>query len=160
MQRRPLRQVLVRGAEVGEIFAHCLTRVSDEPALTITTHGPDSILYIGGRVASELCAGPEREQIEATRQELATCFPSVDWNDAQFETVSVDRAEPAQNDLRRPDEAFVSAESNAIVCWPTKLTLAPDLGDRVLDILADTKPMPSFWQGNPQPSLEFASPPW
>jgi hypothetical protein len=48
----------------------------------------------------------------------------------------VDRAEPRTDGGNRPDHAFLHQHAGILTCWPTKLTLAPDLGDRVLAALA------------------------
>lgn len=67
-------------------------------------------------------------------------MPWVTWDDAEFSTVSIDRAEPKQAAGLRPDEAFVQAAAgaggNVLVCWPTKLSLVPDLADKVAPLLA------------------------
>jgi hypothetical protein len=47
----------------------------------------------------------------------------------------VDRAEPAQSGLARPDNAFLADQGKLLVGWPTKLALAPDFTDRVLAAL-------------------------
>ncbi|BBU42097.1 hypothetical protein PPTS312_00120 [Pseudomonas putida] len=39
----------------------------------------------------------------------------------------IDRAEPAQSGLVRPDNAFLADQQRLLVGWPTKLALAPDL---------------------------------
>jgi hypothetical protein len=44
----------------------------------------------------------------------------------------VDRAEPAQSGLVRPDNAFLAEQGALLVGWPTKLALAPDFSDRVI----------------------------
>jgi hypothetical protein len=46
----------------------------------------------------------------------------------------LDRGEPRQSALLRPDSAFVGAVNsvdNALVAWPTKLSLAPNLADEI-----------------------------
>ena len=47
----------------------------------------------------------------------------------------VDRAEPLDPHGNRPDQAFAEAQGPVLVCWPIKLTLTPDLGDRVQALL-------------------------
>ena len=91
--------------------------------------------YIGGQLASEGAALDQRELIRHTRQELEACIPWINWNRAEFTALRIDRAEPAQTHGRRPDEAFAAQINDCLVCWPTKLSLAPDLGDRVLAML-------------------------
>ena len=84
-------------------------------------------------------------------------MPWRNWQDAEFETLRIDRAEPAQPTGRRPDTAYLGIAGRFLQCFPTKLTLAPDLGDQVLAAL----PAPR----HPQPAvnlsgLELAKPPW
>ncbi|MDE0055122.1 MAG: FAD-binding oxidoreductase, partial [Gammaproteobacteria bacterium] len=67
------------------------------------------------------------------RMELQRALPWIDWSNRTFETLSIDRAEP---DGPRLEGAFVESHENVLVTWPGKLTLAPDLGDRVLRALA------------------------
>ncbi len=134
MQRRPLRQVLVRQPLAHPLYAHCLTNISrPEPRLTITTHG--DTLYLGGRLATEGTDRDDAEQIAYARRELAECLPWLDFAGARFSTLYVDRAEPRQASRLRPDEAFVERRGDFVQCWPTKLTLAPDAADRILRLL-------------------------
>ena len=142
MQLRPLHQVLVRQPGLEKLFAHCVTGISrPEPRLTITSH-PDSehpgqnLWYLGGQLATDGVQRTEAEQTAHARSELTRCVPWIDWTRAEFESLRIDRAEPAQEGGRRPDEAFLSPVGGALVCWPTKLSLAPHLGDRVLEHIA------------------------
>ena len=71
-------------------------------------------------------------------------FPWLDWSDAEWATLYVDRAEPQQKGLVKPDNAFAqSASKDVITAWPTKLTLAPSLTIEVSKILADENITPS-----------------
>ena len=49
----------------------------------------------------------------------------------------------------KPDNAYAEARGRLLVTWPTKLTLTPDLGDRVLALLARDQATPTY----PQPEL-------
>jgi hypothetical protein len=135
MQRRPLHQVCVAVDHPHPIHGHCLTgQRGTEPRLTITSHPRADggwLWYLGGALAG---AGVDRDraaQIAAAREALAGALPWVDLAGARFSTLRVDRAEPAVRGRRRPDEAFVEAHGEIVTAWPTKLTLAPDLADRV-----------------------------
>ncbi len=152
MQRRPLRQVVVRMPLDAPIYAHCLTSItSPEPRLTITTHGTDT-LYIGGRLATQGADRTDVQQIAFARRELAECLPWLDFSQAHFETLYIDRAEPRQIGSFRPDEAYAERSGRFIQCWPTKLTLAPDAADKVLDHL----PPPAAGGAAPRPALPTA----
>ena len=133
MQRRPLHQVLVHSPEPEPLFAHCIAGLAPDPALTVTTR--PGYHYIGGALALDGVQRTEAEQIAAGRRALKTFLPWIDWDARRFETLLVDRAEPAQEDGQRPDQAFVAVRGNALLVWPVKLSLAPDLGDRVLRAL-------------------------
>jgi glycine/D-amino acid oxidase-like deaminating enzyme len=141
MQRRPLHQTIVRAPDLPPLFAHCLTGIRrPEPRLTITSHrdGAGWLWYLGGQLATDGVAMADAELREHARAELAACIPWRSWRDAWFASLRVDRAEPANAGGTRPDEAFAAATGpggTCIVAWPTKLSLAPDLGDRVLALL-------------------------
>ena len=163
MQRRPLRQVIVRGAQLPALYGHCVPQLAKiEPRLTVTTHADangERMWYLGGQLASDGAERSDEEQIRHARAELAACLPWLDLTSAQLESLCVDRAEPRQTDGRRPDEAYVAAVANVLVCWPTKLALAPDLGDKVLAQLA----APSNSSGDAVSDLAtppVAAPPW
>lgn len=138
MQLRSLHQVVVRHPALQPLYAHCVTGISrPEPRLTITSHPDPSndgtlLWYLGGQLATDGVARSSDEQINQARAELDRCVPWIDWSAAEFETLRIDRAEPEQSGGRRPDEAFLAESDNCLVCWPTKLSLAPDLGDKVL----------------------------
>lgn len=142
MQTRALHQVVVRQPELTPLYAHCVTGiVRPEPRLTITshadTHNPGHALwYLGGQLATDGVERSPGAQIDQARSELQRCVPWIDWARGEYQTLRIDRAEPAQDGGRRPDQAFVEAADGCLVCWPTKLSLAPDLGDRVLQHLA------------------------
>lgn len=59
----------------------------------------------------------------------------MNMDDAQWSTLRVNRAEPKQSKLLRPDAAFCQPVGNGIVTWPTKLALAPNLSDEVFNLL-------------------------
>lgn len=142
MQRRPLHQVVVRAPGLPPLHAHCLTGIRRaEPRLTITSHpdGHNWLWYLGGQIATDGVRQTRDELIDTARRELAACFPWRSWRDADIDTLMIDRAEPMQPDGARPDQAFAVATGPAGVCivgWPVKLTLTPDLADRVLSLLA------------------------
>lgn len=158
MVRRPLRQVSVRLPQPASVFAHCLLRpFGTAPDLTITSHG--RTLYVGGCIAS---AGPERPvaaQLAALRQQLARVLPGLDLAGAEFDTHTVDRAEPAAGGHRQGD-VFVAERGNCLLCWPGKLSLAPRLGDVVAERLAALHPRPDSWPGDHAASVPFAAPPY
>ena len=85
---------------------------------------------------------------------------------ADWATCTVNRAEPKQDKLIKPDNAFAETSeemANVIIGWPTKLTLAPDMAQRVLNQLQQQiKPIAprglDLLDSLPKPAI--AIPPW
>jgi glycine/D-amino acid oxidase-like deaminating enzyme len=180
MQRRPLAQVIVRAPDLPPLFAHCLTGIRrPEPRLTITSHADEdsTLWYLGGQIATDGVGMDRNALVAHARRELRACLPWRDWSRADIETLAIDRAEPLHSNGKRPDEAFATGTGpggRCIVVWPTKLSLAPDLGDRVLRLLApgqtqrqasDTEPTTPRNETREQPRLALpgttvGAPPW
>ncbi len=137
-QLRPLHMVLVKGPTLKPLYAHCLGG-GPKPRVTVTTHPAADgqwVWYLGGDLAE--AAGVARDpaaQIDAAQQELGELLPWIDLSSARWTTLRVERAEPAQSGLVRPDNAFLAERGRLLVGWPTKLALAPDFADRVLAAL-------------------------
>lgn len=148
-QLRPLHMVLAKGPALLPLYAHCLGGGS-KPRVTITTHPAADgqwVWYLGGNLAeADGVARSEAEQIQAAQAEVAQLLPWVAQDATHWATLRVDRAEPVQSGLTRPDNAFVSEHDALIVGWPTKLALAPDFSDRVLKLLERDRIQPSAAQ--------------
>lgn len=164
MQRRPLHMVMVKGPTLKPLYAHCLGG-GPKPRITVTTHPAADgqwVWYLGGDLAeAEGVAREPAAQIAAAKKELGNLLPWVDLSQAQWATLRIDRAEPAQSGLVRPDNAYLSVQQRLMVGWPTKLALAPDFADRVLAALArdDIHPTPQLpLVGLPKPPM--AQPVW
>jgi len=157
-QLRPLHMVMVKGPSLKPLYAHCLGG-GPKPRITVTTHpaaNGEWVWYVGGDIAeAEGVARTADEQIAAAKKELASLLPWVDLSQAQWATLRVDRAEPAQSGLVRPDNAFVSDTGRLLVGWPTKLALAPDFSDRVIHALEQVGIKP----GNVPALPDFPRPP-
>ena len=167
MQLRPLHQVVVRHPGVGPFFGHCLTAMTrPEPRLTITSHADEAdsgderrwLWSVGGQLATAGAKRSRTDQRRQARSELSACLPWIDWNLAEIDCFSLDRAEPRQPRHQRPDAAFVESKGACLVCWPTKLSLAPDLGDRVLALLPPPEYAP--FSALDLPPAEVGAPPW
>ena len=161
MRRRPLRQTWIRlRGEAPNVFAHCFAPASrPPPELTVTSHG--RTLSIGGKVADDGAARSEAEHIRVVRALLAAHLPAVDLTGAEFHTLRIDRAEPAEVGAEAPQQdAFVARHGNCLICWPVKLSLAPRLGDQVLTELADLRLAANAWPGDANAVLRYATPPW
>jgi glycine/D-amino acid oxidase-like deaminating enzyme len=142
MQVRPLHQVMVKHRHRDAVlYAHC-TGHDSKPRLTVSTHfeGDELIWYLGGQLAEDGVQQTPAELMTTAKQELIALFPWYDWSDAEWATHRVVRAEPRQPGLVRPDKAWLSACENlpgCLVAWPTKLTLAPNLGQLLIDHLGN-----------------------
>ena len=138
MQLRPLHQVLVTAAALPPLFGHCVTGLpaagDPEPRLTVTSHtwGDRRVWAVGGALASTGVDCSPVAQVARARAELNACLPWLHLDDARFATLRIDRAEAAGP---RRNGAFVSSTDGVLHCWPTKLTLAPDLADQVVAAL-------------------------
>ncbi len=159
MQTRPLHMILAKGPGLKPLYAHCLGG-GTKPRLTITTHpaaNGEWVWYMGGDIAeADGVARTPEAQIATAQKELAHLLPWIDMHQTRWATLRVDRAEPLQSGLSRPDNAFLAEQGRLLVGWPTKLALAPDFADRVLHSLerdgiqpGPTQPLPEL----PKPAL-------
>lgn len=142
MQLRPLHQVVVKGKTLPDLFAHAVTlRSADKPRITFTTHttADTKAWYLGGQLAESGVARNEAQQIEFAKTELATIMPWMDYSGCEFSTFRIDRAEAGGETLLRPDTPYVRRHGNVVVCWPTKLTLAPLMGDMFMKLMTEPK---------------------
>ena len=157
-QLRPLHMVMVKGPSLKPLYAHCLGG-GPKPRITVTTHpaaNGEWVWYVGGDISeAEGVARTPDEQIAAAKKELTSLLPWVDLSQAQWATLRVDRAEPAQSGLVRPDNAFLADTGRLLVGWPTKLALAPDFSDRVINALEQDGIKP----GNVPALPDFPRPP-
>ncbi len=139
MQRRPLHMIIAKGASLKPLYAHCLGG-GTKPRITVTTHPAGDgqwVWYLGGDIAeADGVTRTPAEQIATAQKELGQLLPWIDQSQVQWATLRVDRAEPAQSGLVRPDNAFLAEQGALLVGWPTKLALAPDFADRVIANLA------------------------
>jgi glycine/D-amino acid oxidase-like deaminating enzyme len=141
MQRRPLQMVLCKAKNkhysLPAIYAHSLGSGS-KPVATITSHldsANNIVWYIGGNIAEQ---GVNKDfdsittEAEALLRDILPWFklPELDWS-----SHAINRAEPKQSALSRPDTAFVESNNNIHIAWPTKLALAPALSDSVISAL-------------------------
>lgn len=142
-QNRPLHMVMMKSASLPYIFAHFIGK-GTKPQLTVTSYRDETgtTWYLGGQLAEAGINRTEAKQIDATRQLLKKLLPQLSLDSCRFATLMINRAEAKQTKLIKPDEAYVKAEQNCLVAWPTKLAFAPQLGDSVLQQLPQpsTKP--------------------
>jgi len=145
MQRRPLQMVMCKTKDnqqsLPPIYAHSLGTGS-KPIATITSHFTEDnnvVWYIGGNIA-EQGVGKSFEQLtEEAKSLLSDILPWFEQPELEWATHAVNRAEPKQSALSRPDTAFVESIDNVHIAWPTKLALAPDLADKIIENLNKQK---------------------
>jgi len=139
-QLRPLNMVYVKGKNLPKVFVHCIgDSFSMTPKLTVTSHedsGGETVWYLGGEIAESGVSKTGEAQIQSARNILKESFPWVDFSQSEFHCFGIDRAEANVNNNYRPEDAYFVEESNVIVAWPTKLTLTPNLADRLIEHLA------------------------
>jgi len=145
MQLRPLHMTMLTHESDLSIYAHCIG-ASSKPLATITHHINDDgtvTWYFGGDIAETGLERNSAEQIAKTQELAAKILPWVTLKNPVWSTLRINRAEPKQSSLSRPDSAFVQSENNYSTCWPTKLALTPNLSDQVLESLAKLNVTPT-----------------
>lgn len=163
-QLRPLHMVLAKGPALKPLYAHCLG-AGPKPRVTVTSHPAADgqwVWYLGGDLAeADGVARDEAAQIRAAQKELAELLPWVEQDRTRWASLRVDRAEPAQSGLMRPDNAFLAEQGRLLVGWPTKLALAPDFADRVLAVFDRAGLRPGEHAALPElPRPPLAQPVW
>ena len=137
-QRRPLKQVLVKG-DLPRLYGHCIA-ADNQPRFTVSTHplGNEQVWYLGGKISEQGVGKDDEAIIRAAYAELADVFPWIDWRNKQWATLPIDRAEPFHPKGLRQEEPVIKRVGNTYLAWPTKLTLAPALAERILEQLQYT----------------------
>ena len=94
-------------------------------------------LYLKQHAANPIHWWPwKKAGFEKAKKEMSALFPQIAWNEAEWGTFFVERAEPQQPGLLRPDNAWLSPcddLTHCVAAWPTKLTLVPNLGKQMQD---------------------------
>lgn len=153
MQRRPLRQALVRGPGLSPLWGHCIDGM--KTAVTVTSaHTPTGLVWsVGGEVAEQGARMSEAEFAPALAAALARALPRLELSGLTATSRLIDRAEEASGG-QRPDGECVLAEGPFITVWPTKLVLAPQAAQRAAAVAAErgepVHPTASLdWSGSP-----------
>jgi glycine/D-amino acid oxidase-like deaminating enzyme len=137
-QRRPLRQLMVRTMPFA-LYGHGIT-TSYKPRVTVTSfpmHSGGYVWYLGGAIADDTLKLSKDDAIAYAKKEMLAMFGHLDWEGKQWATWYGVRAEAFCKNGRLPSGPVVNEYGNALVVWPTKLTLVPLLGDKVLARLAE-----------------------
>lgn len=159
-QRRPLRQILVRGVP-HQVYGHCII-ADPKPRVTITSHtlmDGTPVWYLGGNVAEKSWTLSESEALKFAANELSAIFPRHDWSQYAYAAWDVDRAEPHQNVRFMPSEPTVTVQGNCALAWPTKMVFAPGLASKIThEVAARIQPCPA--PALPLPPAIVGSYPW
>lgn len=146
-QLRPLHMVYLKRQSLPSVFVHYIgNSFSLTPKLTVTSHTDRdgaTVWYLGGEIAESGVGKDAATQIQQSQSLLASVFPWVDLRDAQWHCFTINRAEATVNNNFRPEDAYLAEENNVLVAWPTKLTLTPNLADKLIEHLASLPLTPS-----------------
>jgi glycine/D-amino acid oxidase-like deaminating enzyme len=149
MQRRPLRQAMVRGP-LPLVFGHCIDGARTRITVTSDTDAAGTVWHIGGEIAEKGPAMQPDAFVRHAREEVAACMPGVSLAGTEWSSYLVDRAEPRTPNARRPSSAHVQAIGSVVVTWPVKLVLAPRAAQAAVSLMRDgrggTDPWPAGWQ--------------
>lgn len=160
-QKRPLLMGMLKPAPYP-LYAH-LVGSSDKPVATITTHKAEDgelVWYLGGGVAERAKEADPKEVYEATRKGFAKYLPDVDLSAVEWAVLPIDRVEgKSKTDGWMPDTPTIHSVGNVHYCWPTKLTFAPLLSDRLLEKI-DLEPSGNETDFSFLQPVEYTKTPW
>ncbi len=143
-QLRPLKMVYLKQPGLPELYLHCIgSDFSLTPELTVTSHHDEQgtpVWYLGGELAESGVGKEDAELVQDAKALLQRFLPWIDVSAGEFHCLAINRAEADVGNGYRPDDAFIAGEANMIAAWPTKLTLAPSLADKVIEHLQDKLP--------------------
>ncbi|MBN4053886.1 FAD-dependent oxidoreductase [Haliea sp. AH-315-K21] len=167
MQLRPLQMTLVKHTQPHPIHVHCVAdQLTATPEVTITTHqcaDGSSAWYLGGELAESGAHRTQEEQIQVAQKKISELFPWCDLSNAQWHSFFINRAEAQTKNGKRPETASIHQHKNITLCWPSKLTLAPDLGQQIVNLFQEKNVEPANYNNPDLSNLNFpgiAVPPW
>ncbi len=138
MQLRPLHMTIVKHEHPYPIFVHCVSdQLTATPEVTITTHKCKDgkfAWYLGGELAESGMHRTQEEQIQVAQNKIAELFPWCDLASEQWHSFFINRAEALTKNGKRPETASIHQYGNIALCWPSKLTLAPNLGQQIVNL--------------------------
>ena len=138
MQLRPLHMVIIKHDHPHPIYVHCVSdQLTATPEVTITTHKCKDgkfAWYLGGELAESGTHRTQEEQIDVAQKKIAELFPWCNIANAQWHSFFINRAEALTKNGTRPETASIHQYKNIALCWPSKLTLAPNLGQKIVNL--------------------------
>ncbi|USO06380.1 MAG: FAD-dependent oxidoreductase [Rhodospirillales bacterium] len=160
-QARPLLMGMLKPAPYP-LFAH-LVGHTDKPVASITTHTTregELVWYLGGGAAERKKEADPQEVYDAVRKGFAKYLPAVDLSAVQWAALPIDRIEGKSGiDGWIPDTPTIHSHENVHYCWPTKLTFAPLLAERLLEKM-DIQPSKTQSDWAFLPDIDYAETPW
>lgn len=167
MQLRPLQMTIVKHNHHFPIHVHCVAdQLTATPEVTITTHkcsDGSSAWYLGGELAESGANRTQEEQIDVAKNKILELFPWCDLSNARWHSFFINRAEALTRNGKRPETASIHQYLNIALCWPSKLTLAPNLGQQMLSLFQKKNIKPGSYDNPDLNKLTFpgiATPPW
>jgi glycine/D-amino acid oxidase-like deaminating enzyme len=144
-QRRPIRQVMVKPIPFP-LYGHAVAK-SYKPRVTVTSQplpSGDYVWYLGGALADQVLSLTEDQAISYAQKEMKALFHNIEWSGKQWATWFGVRAEGYNRNGILPNGPVLQEYGDVFFVWPTKLTLAPLLGDQVLERLAQRGVTPRY----------------
>jgi glycine/D-amino acid oxidase-like deaminating enzyme len=161
-QRRPLRQIMVKPMPYA-LYGHGIVG-HPKPRVTVTSYplgDGQYVWYLGGNVAEAGAKLSEAEALHFAKKEMQDIFPHLDWEQKQWASWCGDRAEPFDVAGHLPPGPCVQQRGKILIAWPTKLTFAPALADKIFERLEQSGLTPSPQTAPPNlPEAEIGSYPW
>lgn len=137
-QKRPLHMVYAIGDQLPLLYGH-LIQAGTVPKLTLTSHPLADgrvVWYFGGGLAEDGCDLTSAQQLTKAESLLRGFFSWFDFGAIEWHSFLIDRHEPKTPHHKKPKECVVIRDGNVLLAWPTKLTFAPLLADKVIDELS------------------------
>lgn len=163
-QKRPLLMGMLKPAPYS-LYAH-LVGSSDKPVATITTHECEDgtlVWYLGGGVAERAKDSDPSEVYAAAKKGFAKYLPDLDLSGVKWAALPIDRVEgKSDTEGFMPDTPTIHEAVDTLYCWPTKLTFAPMLSDKIVSILENDGLKPSGKTSNWSflAQVDYTSAPW
>jgi hypothetical protein len=173
-QKRPLLMGMLKPAPF-ELYAH-LVGPSEKPVATITTHSCEDgtlVWYLGGGVAERAKEADPQEVIDSALAGFKKYMPGLDLSGVEWAMLPIDRVEgksdkdgwPVRHSLGgggMPDTPTLHNAGTMLYAWPTKLTFAPLLSQRVVEVLEKEGITPSVTRTDWSflPPAPMAKAPW
>ena len=132
--------------------------------MTVTSHkakGGGFIWYLGGAVAERGAKLKKEAALVLAREELQKIFPEINWGNREWATWRGLRAELGDKGGERFPGPVIREHNRILMAWPTKLTFAPALSDKVFEWLNKKDIHPVTKTKPPRlPAAEIGPYPW